>query len=504
MNTWHVHIEGQVQGVGFRPFVFVLAQEYGLKGWVNNTSNGVHVVFNADKKVALDFTSKLRDKAPRLSKITAVHRFRIQQKKFDNFQIIHSIEKGEPKLLLTPDFAVCDDCRAELHQVENSRYKYPFITCTNCGPRYSIVHKLPYDRINTKMDFFQMCPTCHNEYENPLDRRYYSQTNSCSDCGIDLTLFDANQNLVTKQLPEIIDQIVSYWEAGEIVAIKGIGGYLLTCDASNEAVVLKLRKRKHRPSKPFALMYPNANSLKDFSVEKEVIRELKNHISPIVLLNLEEPANILAKIAPGLNRVGVMLPYAPLFELLLNIFGRAVIATSGNVSNAPIVYKNKIALKELSKIADYILVNNREIVVPQDDSVILYSYFKKQKIVLRRSRGLAPTYINAELKLPVQSILAMGAMLKSTFSFLHRGNTYISQYLGDLGHFDAQQNYRHTIQHFLQLFNTEPEIILTDKHREYPSFQYGEQFSSDLDIPVKQIQHHIAPLRSSNRRTQFN
>ena len=492
MSTWHVHIEGQVQGVGFRPFVFALAKKFSLKGWVNNTSDGVHIIFNANKKTAVEFTDQVRDKAPRLSKITAIHRHSIQQKFFDNFQIIHSEEAGEPKLLLTPDFALCEDCRVELHQAQNRRYKYPFITCTNCGPRYSIVRNLPYDRKNTAMDSFQMCPTCNNEYDHPINRRYYSQTNSCPDCGIELTLFDVRKNIVTTHCEAIIDQIASHWEAGKIVAIKGVGGYLLTCDANNKTAVLKLRKRKHRPSKPFALMYPNTRALKSFSVERTEAQELENHTSPIVLLVLNEAASVLAENAPGLNRVGVMLPYTPLYELLLHKFGKPIIATSGNISNSPIVYTDDKALKELPEIADFILVNNREIVIPQDDSVIQYSFFEKQKIILRRSRGFAPTYINADLKWPSESILAMGAMLKSTFSFLHRGNTYISQYLGDLAHFDTQQNYQHTIQHFLQLFHTRPELILRDKHPEYPSSQFGEQLSVDEHLSIEVIQHHIA------------
>ena len=492
MYTWHVHIEGQVQGVGFRPFIFVLAKKYGLKGWVNNTSDGVHIVFNADKKTAIQFTEKIKNKAPRLSRITAIHRYKIQQKFFDNFQIIHSKAVGKPKLLLTPDFGLCENCREELHTIKNRRFGYPFITCTHCGPRFSITCKLPYDRVNTKMDTFQMCHCCRQEYNNPLDRRYYSQTNSCSNCGIELSLFDANQSVIAKQTDEIVERVVAFWKMGKIVAIKGIGGYLLTCDASNKTAILDLRKRKHRPSKPFALMYPNASSLENLAVENVAIQELKSHISPIVLLELKDSAIISDEIAPGLNQLGVMLPYTPLYDLLLKKFANPIIATSANISNSPIIYDDEKALNELPQIADFILANNREILVPQDDSLIQYSIFKKQKIILRRSRGLAPTYINPDLKWPAQSILAMGAMLKSTFSLLHRGNTYISQYLGDLEHFDTQQNYQLTIQHFLQLFNAQPQVILRDKHPDYPSSQYAEQLSIVENIPVIKIQHHIA------------
>lgn len=492
MNTWHIHIEGQVQGVGFRPFVFAVAQKMGLKGWVNNTVDGVHIVFNAEKNVALEFTNKIAATAPSLSKITAIRRFKIQQKTFDDFQIIHSESDGEAKLLLTPDFALCEDCRKELHQTKDRRYRYSFITCTNCGPRYSIVHQLPYDRINTTMDAFQMCPVCLKEYNTPSDRRYYSQTNSCSDCGIELTLYDAKQVVVSSDSEKIIEQIIHYWEAGKIVAIKGIGGYLLTCDAENSNAVLALRKRKFRPSKPFAVMYPNSTALNCFAVNKEAIQELNNHVSPILLLEQNGLTNLVEEIAPGLKLFGVMLPYTPLYELLLRAFGKPIVATSGNISNSPIIYSDEKALAELPKIADYILVNNRKIVVPQDDSVIKYSSFKNHRIILRRSRGLAPTYINANLKLPALSIVAMGAMLKSTFSLLHRGNTYTSQYLGDLEHFDTQQNFQHTVQHFLNLFHVQPEVILIDKHPEYPSSQFGEQLAHTWGSPVIPIQHHIA------------
>ena len=492
MNTWHIHIKGQVQGVGFRPFVFALAQEYGLKGWVNNTVDGVHVVFNAEQRIASDFSNKITTNAPTLSRITASHLQQIEQKFFDNFQIIHSAEEGEPNLLLTPDVSLCEDCREELHQIDNRRQGYPFITCTNCGPRFSIIRSLPYDRIHTTMRGFTMCTTCRKEYDNPLDRRYYSQTNSCSDCGIGLSLFDGKKNQMAQQTKAILDEVVRLLEVGKIVAIKGIGGYLLTCDAGNSAAVSELRKRKHRPSKPFALMLPSVNGLKDFQSGIKVFQALRNHVAPIVLVESAEAADLAPEIAPGLGQLGVMLPYTPLYELLLSRFGKSIVATSGNVSNSPIVYEDKKALDELLTIADYLLVNDREIVIPQDDSVIKFSFFKQHQIILRRSRGLAPTFIRADLQWPKQNILAMGALLKSTFSLLHRGNVFISQYLGDLEHFDTQQSYQHTLQHFLDMFRTQPDVILCDRHPGYPSTQLGEQLAQKWGIPVKQIQHHIA------------
>ena len=225
METWHNHIEGQVQGVGFRPFVFLMAKKYGLTGWVNNATDGVHIEMNTDEKTAIDFFDNLIKNAPVLSKITSHSILKTAHKFFDNFQIIHSEMKGESNLLLTPDFALCADCKAELHAETNRRNGYPFITCTHCGPRFSIIHQLPYDRVNTKMDNLKMCSSCNAEYENPLNRRYYSQTNSCPNCSIELSLYDAKQNKIAGNSEGIIDAIVQLWEQGKIVAIKGIGGY---------------------------------------------------------------------------------------------------------------------------------------------------------------------------------------------------------------------------------------------------------------------------------------
>ena len=492
MNTWHIQIKGQVQGVGFRPFVFTLAKKMEIKGWVNNTKDGVHIVFNAEKKLAFEFKNDLFTKAPRLSKITSIHIRVIQEEFFDNFQIVHSETNGEPNLLLTPDFALCEDCRLEIHNPNNRRQSYAFTTCTNCGPRFSIIDRLPYDREFTTMEEFRMCPSCSSEYDDPLDRRYYSQTNSCIECGIALSLFDSNKRGVVGESGDLINQVVAWWEAGKIVAIKGIGGYLLTADASNKTTVLELRKRKHRPSKPFALMYPKLSALNDFLVRKEERLQLQSAAAPIVLLEKSDNANILNEIAPHLNQVGLMLPYTPLYELLLKKFNKPIIATSGNISNSPIIYQDEEVLDNLAAIADYTLSNNRKIVVPQDDSVLKFSFFKKQKIILRRSRGLAPTYINPKLTFTTQSVLAMGAMLKGTFTLLQKGNIYISQYLGSLAHFDAQQSYQHTIQHFLNLLDTQPQVILCDKHPEYPSTHLGNQLSKEWNVPIKKVQHHLA------------
>ncbi|MEM9547372.1 MAG: carbamoyltransferase HypF [Bacteroidota bacterium] len=492
MQTWHIHIDGQVQGIGFRPHVYNLAERYGFKGWVNNGLNGVHIEFNAEENEAKAFEDEIAQYPPPLSQITSIKRYKVQPTFFDNFQIINSKEEGKPNLLLTPDLATCDDCKKELLDVKNRRYGYAFITCTKCGPRYSIVRKLPYDRERTEMRDFHVCSTCNDEYNDPSDRRYYSQTNSCKDCGVEMSLYHSSGNKLALGQDEIIDQVVDFWKDGKIVAIKGIGGYLLTCDAKQSTAVVELRKRKHRPSKPFAVMLPNSSVLQKSSENLEAIHLLDNHISPIVLIDSNQIPPFDDQVAPGLEKVGIMIPYTPLLKLLLSKFDNPIVATSGNVSNSPIVYEDQKALTELTQIADYILTNDRKIVLPQDDSVIQFSPFQKQKIILRRSRGLAPTYINPTLNLLSKSILATGAFMKSTFSLTHSGNTYVSQYLGDLGHFETLQSFVHSCQHLLNVLNAEPELVICDKNPEYSSSQYAERISKEKNIPLEKVQHHEA------------
>ncbi|MDF1866097.1 MAG: carbamoyltransferase HypF [Saprospiraceae bacterium] len=492
METWHIHIKGQVQGVGFRPFVYRLAIDNRLNGWVCNTTDGVHIEINATKNQALFFHDLLLKKSPKLAVISGHSIEPINHQYYSDFRIIHSKNKGEANLLLTPDFSMCEDCREELNAENNRRKNYPFITCTNCGPRFSITHQLPYDRETTTMSIFELCPTCQKEYNDPIDRRYYSQTNSCPVCNIQLSLYDANQNLLTQKNKECMDMVVNKWRSGKIVAIKGIGGYLLTCDAGNVLTVNKLRRRKHRPTKPFAVMYPSLEYLSEqIEIPKEELKALTSIESPIVILD-NLPSSKTETLAPGLECLGVMLPYTPLYDLLLKEFGKPIVATSGNRSNSPIVFQDEKALSDLTKIADYILVNNREIVVPQDDSVVKFSPKHRQKIILRRSRGMAPSYVQPALKLTTEKILSTGAMLKSTFTFLHRGNTFISQYLGDLESFDTQENYRHTVNHFFRLFDDHPEVILADKHPQYFSTIYGQQLAQSLDVSIEKIQHHVA------------
>ena len=516
MHTFHIHIRGQVQGVGFRPYVFRLAEEFLLRGTVCNASDGVHIEFTTHQIIAQDFYEKLLENAPVLSKITDSSIEIIENKFFDNFKIIQSNDGQKANLLLTPDFALCNDCRNELKDPLNHRFQYPFTTCINCGPRYSIIKKLPYDRDKTTMAPFKMCPICNSEYNDVHDRRYYSQTNSCATDGVQLQQFGASLKFAPS-----LDDIITAINNGKIIAIKGIGGYLLMCDATNADAIKTLRQRKHRPTKPFALMYPNMEMLeKDVilmnsframtlcvrEVEKEALQSLE---APIVLLNLKNEVSSEIKtdlIAPQLSQIGAVLPYTPLFELITEGVGKPLIATSGNMSGSPIIFKDDQAEKYLSEIADLVVSNNREIVVPQDDSVVKFTEYYGKQIVIRRSRGYAPTYLpkpprpqkgNLHVSSPFgggggSGGLALGAMLKSTFSWARQGNIYVSQYLGDLESFDTQESFEHTLNHFLSIFDDKPQHIIADKHPNYFSTQLGERLSKEWQIPLSKVQHHKA------------
>ena len=501
--TFHIHIRGQVQGVGFRPYVFRLAEQFLLRGTVCNASDGVHIELRADEAIAYAFYNKLLENAPILSKITHSTIKIIEDKNFleGNFKVIHSNESQKANLLITPDLSLCDDCRRELKDPQNHRFQYPFITCTNCGPRYSIIKKLPYDRDKTTMDAFKMCQTCDGEYNDVHDRRYYSQTNSCSIDGV----------TQSHSINEIIEAINN----GKIIAIKGIGGYLLMCDATNAEAIKTLRLRKHRPTKPFAVMYPNVEMLEKDVILRGYEKEmLQSSQAPIVLLNLKEELTSkihVDLIAPKLSQLGVMLPYTPLFELIIDGtsrnsregVGKPLIATSGNISGSPVIFKDDKAEEYLSEIADLVVSNNRDIVVPQDDSVVKFTEYYGKQIVIRRSRGFAPTFLSPA-RPQRESLhsgstpfgggggLALGAMLKSTFSWAHEGNIYVSQYLGDLENFDTQESFEHTLNHFLTIFDDKPQHIIIDKHPDYFSTQLGERLSKEWQIPLSKVQHHKA------------
>lgn len=488
MNNWHLHITGQVQGVGFRPFVYALAHRLELTGEVKNGMDGVRVYFRASEAEAKKFAYKIREEAPPLAIITDMELKSVPMRHFADFRIVHSSEDGEPELLISPDFGICEDCSKELRHSANRRFDYPYITCTNCGPRYGILSGLPYDREQTSMQAFAMCADCVKEYNDPLDRRYYSQTNSCPHCSISQTLHDRHGALLSEDPVEIKKMIVRAWKQGEIVAIKGTGGYLLTCDLYNADAIQVLRERKARPDKPLALMYGEVNQI---DPKATMLAELNSPAAPIVLVPVQPDFPNLELIAPGLSSVGIMRAHNPLFQWLLEAAGHPVVATSGNISGSPICFRDNEAIKTLAPLAELILSDNRDISIPQDDSLVRFSPFREKRILLRRSRGYAPTFIDAG-DLPSDHLMAMGALLKSTFSIQKDKRCYISQYLGNLESFDSQQHYEYTQAHLLGLLREKPDTLLCDSHPEYPSSLMAGTLAEKWQIPLYPIQHHQA------------
>jgi len=493
MKTYHIHIGGQVQGVGFRPYVYKLAEKMGVKGWISNSNDGVHIEVSAEEVTAIQFYQTIIQSPPPHSIITHHYIHEIPLQKFSSFVIKESLTDNKPNLLFTPDIAICEECRREVLSNDNRWFNYPFTTCLHCGPRYSIITGLPYDRINTTMAPLALCKDCEREFNDVYNRRHYSQTISCKQCAIPMHLYNnhgeeiANDN---KTIPEKLDNLL---KEGNIVAVKGIGGYLLVCDATNDLAITILRKRKHRPAKPFALLYPDIETIGlDTELSEKEIEALKDSAAPIVLCRLKEKSGTkicTELIAPGLEKIGVMLPYTPLLLLIANQFEKPLIATSGNISGSPIIYKDTDALSMLNDVADYILTYEREIVVPQDDSVIQFA--GDQKIILRRSRGLAPTSYPNPFKTN-ETILAMGGELKSAFAITSQENLYVSQFLGDQESVESQEAYTHTADHLLKTLQVKPERILVDSHPGYFVSSLGREKASHENIPVHAIQHHEA------------
>lgn len=495
MHTYHIHINGLVQGVGFRPFICRLAREFELTGWVSNTTNGVHIELNATDAIAQVFYKRVLSDPPANAIITHHHLEETRNKHFPDFSIRQSNHENKPDLLLTPDIALCAECREEILTQKNKRFYYPFTTCLECGPRYSIITDLPYDRQNTTMQSLQMCDTCLAEYNNIENRRHFSQTNSCKACAVPMHLFNAPNSCISSDADGIIEFAIDVLNSGSIIAVKGIGGYLLMCDATNEAAINTLRTRKKRLRKPFALLYRDIEMAgNDARLHPFEAKALQDKVAPIVLCQVNDsPASGICKaaIAPDLDKIGLMLPYTPLLLLIAGAFNKPLIATSANISGSPIIYKDADALKNLFEVADYLLTFERAIVAPQDDSVIQFNQ-SGQKIVLRRSRGLAPNYFPNPFPFTEGTVLAMGSELKSAFALLDQNNLYISQYLGDQGTLESQSCFKETLQHLTKLVKTSPEHILIDKHPGYFVSQYGKEISNAHDILLTAIQHHKA------------
>jgi len=492
-------IIGAVQGVGFRPFVYKLAQQFGLFGEVYNDSSGVVVVIQDTPPEKLDeFLLSLRKNAPKLATIIDVIIEDGLQvaRAYDDFTISQSqsqsqSSRGRASTLVLPDVCVCDDCVSDISSKTNLRYNYPFTNCTNCGPRFSIVKGLPYDRKSTSMSVFPMCRQCKQEYQNPLDRRFHAQPNACADCGPQLQLTDsAGKTIVTNS---VIEEAASLLKRGKILAIKGIGGFHLACLASSESIIKTLRIKKHRKHKPFALMAKDISMVKEFCLVSESEKHLLvDRASPIVLL--EKSNNLLSKnIAPKQKNLGFMLPYSPLHYLLLQQLVEPLVLTSGNKSNNPQIIDNQRALQDLSNVADYFLLHNRDIVNRVDDSVVQHAAGDVR--VMRRARGYAPTW----LPLPkgfegFSGLLAVGAELKNTFCLFSDSQAIVSQHIGDLSTLESYQDFKANISLYQQLYETDIKHLACDYHPNYLSTKFAIDYAQDNSIKLNKVYHHHAHI----------
>ena len=478
-------IRGAVQGVGFRPFVYRLACEEKLAGWVKNTPQGVVVEIEGDIRHLSLFTARLRREKPLNAVVDHIQETPIHVSGETAFRIIHSSENESVTASILPDFAVCSECKAEINDPSNRRYHYPFINCTHCGPRYTIIRKLPYDRPHTSMAGFKMCAACRVEYDNPLDRRFHAQPIACPDCGPHIELKNAQGEFLAAR-EEALQQTADAVRAGKIVAMKGLGGFHLIVDARNSTAIQCLRKRKHRRTKPFALMYPSLETLRlDCIVSEEERQLLQSPASPIVLLKKKESSLLSEIVAPDNPYLGVMLPYTPLHMLLLQNLGFPIVATSGNRSSEPICIDEEEALTQLSSLADVFLIHNRPIDCRADDSIV--RIMAGQETILRRARGYAPLPLNIKIKAE-KPLLAAGGHLKNTTALAIGDRLILSPHTGDLDTVEALTAHTSTIDHLCGLYQVSPETIACDAHPDYASTRMAKKRVGTV-IPV---QHHYA------------
>lgn len=490
-NLARISVRGIVQGVGFRPFVYQLAARHSLRGWVCNTSGDVRIEVEGEAKDIDAFISSLKTKAPPQSHIESFEVTAGEPEGFQTFEIRESVAEAGEYQLVSPDIATCEDCRKEIFDPADRRYRYPFTNCTNCGPRFTIITDIPYDRPKTTMRKFTMCPECQREYDNPLDRRFHAQPNACPVCGPKLELLDAQGNTVSGD--DIIRETSELLKNGWIIAVKGLGGFLLACDATDEAAVNRLRERKNRPAKPFAVMLASIDEVnRHCTVSQQEIDLLQSPGSPIVLVPWVKETGIAEAVAPDLAYLGVMLPYTPLHRLLLAETGLPLVMTSGNLSEEPIAKDNDEAVRRLNGIADYFLVHDRNIYSRYDDSVMTVD--RGEPRYVRRARGSAPYPI--KLPAPAKQVLACGAEEKNTFCLTRDGYAFVSQHIGDMENLETLEHFTDTIELYKKLFRIEPELIAGDMHPEYLPTKYAREQTDKTGLPFIPVQHHHAHIAS--------
>jgi hydrogenase maturation protein HypF len=501
-----LHIRGIVQGVGFRPFVYKLATSLELTGFVFNSSSGVTIEIEGDTVVVLEFIDNLQHNPPQLAEVLELTVSEMKAVGCTGFNILESREEFGEFALVSPDAGTCQACWLDFGDPANRRFGYPFTNCTHCGPRYTILQDIPYDRAKTTMSGFFMCEACKAEYGDPADRRFHAQPNACAVCGPSLCLVPSGAtpeycSFAEKDLLPAIRMTRQLLREGTIVAVKGLGGFVLACDASNEAAVAELRRRKRRPAKPFALMVRDLNGVRKIcSVSAEEETALQHLRRPIVVLprlSSVNPAavNLTDLLAPGISTLGIMLPYTPLHYLLFSDSPgspsefAALVMTSGNLSEEPIVVSNDEAFQQLSGIADSFLIHNRDIATRLDDSVV--RIFEQRERVLRRSRGFVPQTI--DLGIELEQVLAVGGELKNTFCLTRGSHAILSQHIGDLENYETMRFFEETLEKMKHLFKVSPKAIAHDLHPSYRSTCMA--LASDIDRRFA-VQHHHAHIAS--------
>ena len=486
-----ISARGVVQGVGFRPFIYGLAKKYRLNGWVCNTSEDVKIEVDGERKSLDSFISAIEKQAPPLARIESLNVSFHPAAGYKGFEIRKSEAQPGKYQLISPDIATCGPCLDDVFTRGNRRWRYPFTNCTNCGPRFTIIKDIPYDRPLTTMSVFKMCRDCQREYEDPLDRRFHAQPNACPVCGPQLQLTD-NKGFVV-DCRDIIEKTADLLRGGAIIAIKGLGGFLLACNAENTEAVVLLRRRKLRPSKPFAVMLKDITAVKKHCIlTPQEEKLLLSPQSPIVLLPWKDGAGICREVGPGLKYLGVMLPYTPLHHLVMGESGLPLVMTSGNISEEPIAGQNSEAMRRLGGIADYFMSHNRDIHSTYDDSVAVVVDNSPQ--LIRRARGYAPYPIHLTFDAP--HILACGAEEKNTFCLTRDNHAFVSQHIGDMENIETLDHYIRTVELYKQLFRIRPEVIAHDMHPEYLPTKYALEEAEKHNLKTIAVQHHHAHVAS--------
>jgi len=491
-------ISGVVQGVGFRPFVYQLADRYKLNGFILNNTAGVSIVIEGTEIAVDAFMNALQNELPPLARIDTLMSETSEYTGYTDFEILQSETENDKSALVSPDIAICDKCLDEMKDPNNRRYAYPFINCTDCGPRYSIINTLPYDRPHTSMHSFSMCEACHEEYNDPLDRRFHAQPISCPDCGPTLRLLDTDSKVLGEGESAII-QTVEAIKKGSIVAVKGLGGFHLICDATNTKAIAKLRERKQRPAKPFAVIFSNIKTLKESAdISPEETEAITSKEKPIVIVPRSPHSNLSDLVAPGIDRLGVFLPYTPVHHLLLEALAVPLVATSANLSNEPIIRNSIELIEKLGSVVDLVLDHDRDILIANDDSVLQMA--GSEKIMLRMARGYAPK----SMKLPFKSkkkILAVGGNQKNSITLVFDDTLIMSPYIGDLNSLEAFEYFERTLESFKRFYDFEPEVIVCDKHPEYMTTKWVKEYK---DVELIEVQHHYAHLLAGMAEFQLD